>query len=296
MTDAEILEFLDDVFIFSCGRRIGDAVDTERVMVGIDAALRLDRVARFHQRFVVPARTRLLDQATKSQLPLARWLPAPVTDVLKAALGQPVKIPRWVIDEIVTSEAVRDEVRDLLEETLTELIRKAFTAGTVGVFGWGARAAGAATRGILGGVGDELRRGLEDRMRELLGGAVAMAQKRIARKLAAKETARDLGKRRQRAFKQLLKKTEAEVARLAAEVPFPVIDAATAPVVRHNLDRDEVRAALRGEIAAVLAELERQTVGELLDEYGLRELVQTTVRERGAPLVREFLAWREARP
>jgi hypothetical protein len=156
------------------------------------------------------------------------------------------------------------------------------------MFAWGARAA----RGI---VPEGLQRGMEDRMRELLAGGVAIAQRRIARRLASPDTARALGKRRRRLFRQVLDRTERDAARAVNELPIDMLNGLFAPIVAHNLAREEVRAALRAEIEAALAELAEQTIGHLLDEYALREWAHAIVREQGAPLVRGFLAWRAQR-
>jgi hypothetical protein len=65
-------------------------------------------------------------------------------------------------------------------------------------------------------------------------------------------------------------------------------------IVAHNLARAEFRHAMTAEIDAVLADLERNTVGELLDELGLRETVQKWFHERATPIVRAFIDWNAA--
>ena len=57
------------------------------------------------------------------------------------------------------------------------------------------------------------------------------------------------------------------------KTPWEALDAMVPALVAHNLARAEVRAALREEVAAAVAELSTQTVGELLDELGLRAAV-----------------------
>ena len=61
-------------------------------------------------------------------------------------------------------------------------------------------------------------------------------------------------------------------------------------LVAHNLGRAEVRTALREELAAAVAELSTHTLGELLDELGLRAAVGDAVRAHGLPLARAFVA------
>jgi hypothetical protein len=47
---------------------------------------------------------------------------------------------------------------------------------------------------------------------------------------------------------------------------------------------------VREEIAAAVAELSKQTIGELLDELGLRALVKEASRAHLLPLARDFMA------
>jgi hypothetical protein len=293
--DAALTRFLDDVFDFACERRLDEVIDVDAVIAAVDLALTRERVDRFGARFVLPAIRRAIDRAAESDLPLARLLPQPVIDTLKGWLGRPVHVPKWVIDEIVTSEAVRDEVREMLEEAVAQAIKDGLAGGglAAGMLGLGAKAAGAAASRIFGSA--ELQRGVEGRMRDMLGRGVALAQRRIAKRLASRDTAKALGKRRKRLFLRLLERPEREVARVADGVPWQDVLSLAGPIVAHNLAREEVRAALRVEIHVVLRELSTQTIGRLLDDHGLREWARGLVRARGAPLVREFVAWQLAR-
>jgi hypothetical protein len=60
--------------------------------------------------------------------------------------------------------------------------------------------------------------------------------------------------------------------------------------VQHNAARVELREAVKGEVAAVLAELETQTLGELLDELGLRAWAREGSARAGVPVLRGFFA------
>lgn len=290
MDDAAIRKLLSDLFTFTCERRLGEVVDTERILAVVDAAFTEPRIAIFQRRFLIPLRDRLLERFGASHEPLAHWLPDDARTELRDHLNKPVRVPRWIVDEIVTSETVRDEVREMVEQVVNDTLKRGG-----GVAGWGARAAAGAARGLLGGLGDSLQRGLEDRMRDLIATVVANAQKRIARRLLSKETARDLGRRRRRLFLKLLERTDAEAVEQLRALPMQLIDRLLAPVLAHNLARGAVRDAMRDEIDAVLRELAHQTIGELLEEYGLTDLARRTVMEKGEPIVRDFLAWRAGR-
>jgi hypothetical protein len=126
-------------------------------------------------------------------------------------------------------------------------------------------------------------------VRDFVDGRVTLLQQRVAQRLASDDTARLVGKRRRRAFLDLLPRPESEAARLADRVPWLALEAMVPAIVRHNLARAEVRAALRDECAAVVAELSTQTIGQLLDELGLREFAREELRARGLPLVNAWL-------
>ncbi|HEX9104987.1 MAG TPA: hypothetical protein VF997_22405, partial [Polyangia bacterium] len=249
------------------------------------------RVARLVSRFGAPARARVLERLRASSLPLGVWLPDPVREALLVLLAQPAPIPRALVDKVVADEHVRDSARAMLQEALSSFIHKAFSVtpggrGLRGMIGLGARAAG----GLFGGIGGEIQRHLEERVRDFVDGGVTMLQQRVAQKLTSEDTARQLGKRRRAMFREMLAQPESAIARVVRKTPWEALEAMVPALVAHNLPRAELRAALRDEIAAVVAELSTQTVGELLDELGLRALAAEAVRAHGLPLARAFVA------
>ncbi|WP_434299122.1 hypothetical protein [Corallococcus exiguus] len=301
LDDAALLELLDLTFDALCASRVSDWVDPDRVLAAVDLSLTPERVTGWHARLGVPMRTRLLARAAKSRIKMGAWLPAEATASLTALLGQPVHLPRKAIDEMVASEQVRETVRTTLQETLSSLVSKVIAgapgAGVSGLrdaLSWGARAAASAGKGILGGLGGSL----QDRVREVIDGSMALVQRRIAERLASEETARALGARRQKVFLSTLEKTEAEAAQALGRVPHEHLDSLGPQVLAHNLARPEVREGLKAELHAVLEDLSRHTVGELLEQAGLREAPRQWLHAHGLPFARTlvhsapFIAWR----
>ncbi|HXU72745.1 MAG TPA: hypothetical protein VN947_25670 [Polyangia bacterium] len=290
MDDAAITALLDAAFAFGCTRRVSEFVDVDRLLAAIDSAAAPSRVARLVSRFVAPGRVRVLDRLRASTLPLGVWLPDPVRDAMAAMLGHPAPIPRALVDKVVADEHVRDSARAMLQEALSSFIHKAFSVtpggrGLRGVIGLGARAAG----GLFGGIGEEIQRQLEERVRDFVDGGVAMLQKRVAQQLTSADTARLLGKRRRAMFLELLGQPESLLPKLVKKTPWDALDAMVPALVAHNLARAELRAAVREELAAVVSELSTQTIGELVDELGLRAALAESVRAHGVLLVREFM-------
>jgi hypothetical protein len=293
--DVEISRLLDAAFEFVCQRRVDELVDVEalatRILSGMDAAATPSRVQRWVARFIAPARQRGLARAQASAVLLGAWLPEPARDAIAALLAVPAPIPRKLIDKVIEDEHVRESVRAIMYEALQSFIHKAFAVapggrGLRGVIGLGARAAG----GLFGGLGEEIQRQLEERVRDFVDGGVKMIQQRVAQRLVSEDTARLLGKQRRAIFLDSLKRSESELARMVAGVPWEALDALIPAIVAHNVARQEVRTAVTEEVVAVARELSKQTVGELLDELGLRQVVREGVRVHGGPLVMAFLA------
>lgn len=278
MDDVALAAFLDRAFEFVCTRPLGDFVDVDRVMAGVDAALTPPRVSGFVARFIAPARERLLAGARTSEALLGTWIPEPTRDAIATLLGAPMQIPPEMIEEFVTSDEVRDSVRAMLQESFTSMLAKAMKSPLA----WGAGAA----VGLFGGMTDRLG----ERLGQFMDLGVGIVQRRIAEKLADPATAKALGKRRRRGFLRLLKRKEREAVAWIDRIPHAAIDALTPSLIAHNLARPEIRAVLRAEIEHALRELTRQPIGALLEEYGVKEILREGVKTRGVPLARAFLA------
>jgi hypothetical protein len=310
ISDAALASLLDLAFDHLCSRKIGELVDLDRAVAHVDAALEPARVAEIQRRLVRPARDRLLALAKQSSLEVEVWLPDDVRALIADALGEPAPLPPKLVDELVGSEKVRDEVRAMLSDTLQSFIKKATGGGdekdaspaaSVGrAFGFGARVMASAGRGLLGGLGDQLERTLQEKVRDFVDASVAAVQQRIAKKLTSEDTAKALGKRRKQAFLTFMGKTEQEVAGYVEKAPQDLIDGLVPILIAHNMQRKELRDAVRTEIAAAFEELGDDTVGELLERTGQKALAREVLHAQVAPVVRAFVAspafaaWRAA--
>jgi len=305
LDDAALAKLIDIGFDFLCTRRVDELVDPSRVLAVIDDTHTEPRAAEFHRRLTVPLRERLLERAKNSTVLLGAWLPPEAKDRIAELLGRPAPIPQHMIDEAVSSEAVRDQIREALRDTISNFIKNAGAGGAAGggggalrgAFGIGARAFGAAGKAVLGGLGDELQKQMQDRVKEFVDGAVEGVQDRIAKKLSDPKTAEELGKRRRAAFLKMLDRSEAEAAKLVARGPHAEIDALVPSIVVHNVKRQELRDVIKAEVTAVVTELSKDTIGTLLDQAGARELARKALHAQLLPLTREvvgtpeFKAW-----
>src|SRR5437016_4028972 len=129
LDDAALADFLDVTFDFVCTRPLSDLVDRDRVLTALDEATRPDRVAMVQGRVTAPLRTRLLSRAKASTVKLAAWIPAPAVEPIADMIGAPLPLPPKLVDELVASEEVRDEVREMLSDAISGFIKKAVGGG-----------------------------------------------------------------------------------------------------------------------------------------------------------------------
>ncbi len=274
--DLPLAALLDAGFDFVCTRRPSELVDLERVLAALDRATTPARIPSLLARFATPGRTRLLAWVHAREHLLAAWLPDGARERLARLLGEPLVVPAALIDELVASPRVREQLRATLEASLSQMLART-------PLGWGAKA-GKSFLGALGG-------GVEERMRELLDLGVGLALRQLAERLKHPDTARALGRRRRAGFLSLLRRREREVAAFIEHaLPWQNVCELAPEIAAHGFLRDELRALIASELAHTLTELDRQTVGELLDELGCRDVARAASRERLLPLARDFLA------
>lgn len=302
MTDARLVAFIDAAFEYVCEQPFSALVDPAKVLPALDAALAEERTAEAHRRIGIPLRERLLERAKSSAVLVGAWLPDEAKARLDEQLGRPVKLPRKAIDDAVASEQVRDGVRQMITETLDGFVNKALQAdpaasggsssgGAIrGVLSFGARAAAGVGKGLLGGLGEELQKQLQERAKGFVDSSMAAAQKRLADRIASDETAKTLGKRRQKFFQRLLGRTESEAAQwVASAIRWKDVDELLPSIVAHNLARPELRAVIEEEVRAVLAEVGQETIGALLERAGVKEHARDWARTQGLALARGFI-------
>jgi hypothetical protein len=276
-----------------CAQRISAFLDPETILRGVDEVVKPARIAKLQARFIIPGRKRTLDALRASEITLGAWIPDDARAEIEAALGEPKPVPQDIIDDIVTSEKIRDDVRALLNDTISGFVSKAASvsdAATGGMLGksplGGFAAAG---KNLLGGLGEGIQKQLQGRVRDFVDGSVAAVQQKIGDKLASEETAKAMGARAKLGFTRALTRTEADVAKLVEQGTPERFDGVAPSIVAHNAARPALREAVRAELAAVLAELEKQTIGEALRELGLYDLVKQTLTERGLVIAKGFV-------
>lgn len=302
LTDERLAALVEIAFEYVCAQPFSAFVDPKKVLPVLDSALAPERTADTHAWLGVPLRERLIERAKKSSVLVGAWLPEAAKKALDEQLGRPVKLPRKAIDDAVASEQVREGVRQMVTETLDGFVNKALQGdaqgsgggsggGLRGVLSFGARAAAGVGKGLLGGIGEELQKQLQERAKGFVDSSMAAAQKRLADRIASEETAKTLGKRRQKFFQRLMERTEPEAATwIEKSIRWKDVDAMLPSVVAHNLGRTELREAIEAEVQIVFDQLANEPLGALLERAGVKEHARAWAKEQGLALAKGLVA------
>jgi hypothetical protein len=260
--------------------RARDVVDVDDVMAWVDRCTTKERVAWAQRLFATPIRQRVQARMRLSETPLGAFLPTESAERIAAIVARPEPVPERLVDDVVRSEKIRDEVRSTLSETLTGFVKKGLGdrdgegvkgpgAGLRSAIGLGARAIAGAGKGLLGNIGEEVQQQLQGRVRDFVDGSVGAVQERIAKKLRSPETAEALGRHRRALFEDLLTRKEREAAEV--KVPWDDLEALVPAIVEHALRRPEIRDTIAAEVRRGVDVLSEKTLREVLDELDLRD-------------------------
>jgi hypothetical protein len=280
-------EFLTAFFAHVCEQPLSAFIDAEAIEQIAEKVCAPSSIERLLERFAQPSRARIIAKLMVSRVKGAAWWPDELRNEFAEVIGQPVELPKVLVDGIINSPELRREVRALLEEALSNFVDKGMAAmpqkGVLGLMSFGAKAAGAVGKGILGGIGGNLIQEYTDR-------AVLQVIRRIGERLTSPKTAIAIGERLRAGFLRSLRIGESDVGKFLNWLPLDIFESMVPRFVAHNFARKEVRDTLTGEIAFFLAEISQQTVGGFLDELGLRQIALDATLRLGTPLIDGFVA------
>lgn len=250
------------------GQPLGTLVTVETILAAVDLALGETAVALSIERYAGPAAAREHLRATESHEALAAWLPEAAVPVITELLRRPAALNPDIVKDLVDQGAVRTMLGAIVQEAILGFVQRSKLPGLSGaadLLGALGRRAG---RGLLSGMGRELEKQLEHHVKEFLDQSMARLTGKLVELVGTEASQKLLGQMRADLLGKALKTSVSfyygEIARLPFEDILPLVP----PIIRHNLLRPELRAALRSEIEqALVAEMTRP-LADLLSELG----------------------------
>jgi hypothetical protein len=284
--------------------------DPDEVLDIILAALTSQNLEKAFERHLTPARARrearwrqsgekagdLMTEQTAARVeallsrpqgPTAPWArgavdPADVRELLAPALQQVLlsfvekvaaltpKVPRAAAAE--PRAPSRFGLRDRLKANLKERGEQVLGAG----------------KSVLDGIGLDFRDRLEETAREFGESASGVLRKGVEKRLESDEGKAVLARIRVQLFRRLLETPLSELAGDLGKGDPAEVGAILGEVAAHNATRDEVRTALRNEVASLLTAEGQRPVREILEEAGLLALVRDPAARRLELLSRDL--------
>lgn len=272
---------------------LGDLVQLEELAALGTVAPDPDGVAWIYRAVVRPTLDRLWADVEATTDPLGRWMAEPWRAALVTWLAAPKPVPKAIVEELATNALIGRELRGLLRGAVAAYAERARAATPLrDAFGRGARVLGAA-RGLLGGLGEEVRKQIQTRLEEFVEDSVDLLQERAARRLLDPEVARDLGREGATRFGVLLDQSESSIAKAVAaavtaapSLPTlvePAIPAAAVHAARHPRWSARWRIVMESWHG-----VRDETAGHILDRLGLRSAAESVLRAHVRAVVRHI--------
>jgi hypothetical protein len=294
------------VVAFALDRRVGDIVDPESVVSVIVDSLCETVLTRAHERHVEPAWARHLARATASDERLRDHIPDDARAELDSVLRD-FRAPtaQWT-QGLVDPKLLRELVAPVLQRTLLTFARKLPLVGLGAsddsrLGGLAERLAKRAEkladagRRAMGGVGAEIDARLQKTAKEFSRDALEVLRDAMRERLASEEGKALATELRLHALDHLLDAPVAELMRDADAAGRARLAAVLPRIVAFDAARPEMRAALREEVDAWLGAEADRTLGDLLDDAGVRRRVTELAVERVDAQIRELLGADPAR-
>lgn len=270
-----------------------------QLATALEALSRGDTAREWVERRLSEGRERWLDE----QRPLRDWVPKEAEDPLRELLARPWSPDERLTLEILDQPALRNLVREVLEETLTRFqgrVRSLDKAGigdigaraakrgrgllggmaqNLGGFGQVARNVGGLTENLVGAVTEEFEHVVQERISEFVATATGEAIKSSARHASDPQYAKAFGELRVAILDVLLDEPIAGLVREADKTrPEELVDVIVA-AVRSTVAAPDFVDVTEARVKKALDAAGDGTLGAWLDEVGLRDVWADTTTE-----------------
>jgi hypothetical protein len=289
------VDFAETVFEFALDLPASRFVDRERLLAHVDAALNeqaSERVIREHVlRFLDREEARARERGDL----LGHWLTAEAKAEIRSLAARPVRIDKRFAEGIVRQEAVQHLLRSMVEETLDRFVaavrRGADSGGVIGSVGRGALGiASRAGRKLVGDMGAQIEQHLSRAVKGFVESSLDALLVRLIHLITSEDMAVRMGRMSLVAVDEALKTPLADVLARRNRIDLDTLAEILPGVLRHNLERAEVRAGILEEVDAAMEVEGARTLRELLEEAGTLELWRADIQRLAPDLVAGFLA------
>lgn len=220
------------------------------------------------------------ERASQSGELLREGLPPGVVEGLEQRVLRPSGLPRDfgrnIVDPVFLRSLVASALTETLETFLTRLPFGGILEGDGGLIGSLARKGAGRLKSagsVLSNLGGGMQDGLKRQAKEFASASADRLKEGVMERFRAVESHQAVESMRHRALASVLDLTLTEVYALADDPGVAVLWEWCEATLAHNLEREEVREAIREQVRCGLLRLKDQTLGELLSEFGTTDIV-----------------------
>lgn len=145
-----------------------------------------------------------------------------------------------------------------------------------------------AGRSVVGGLGKDLESNLRHVAKDFSRGAVSGFQESLRKRLRSQEGKEILSELQQGAFEHVLSVELSDIVEDIERLDLGKLLALLPPLVAHNLGRDVGQAALAEALQSYFDIEGQRPLGELLDDWGVRESIREIAVQRGETVARDL--------
>ncbi len=218
-------------------------------------------------------------------------IPADVIEPVRTIITKPVNLNRAMVGRVVEHGAIEELLREILVNALqgfAQRIRPAVPAA--GKTGSRLRSLKKVGEGMLGGLGAEIERQAEQKIKDFVDGMLSTAVAQAADELCNPAKAATYAKFRGHILDQLLDTPISELMAETEKVDPEELLATTTATLRAIAERDAIEEEIQQLIRTGLQSFEGQSLGELLQEAGIANTWRDAVEKHVNHIAKGFIA------
>ncbi|MBR58433.1 MAG: hypothetical protein CMH54_10480 [Myxococcales bacterium] len=205
-------------------------------------------------------------------------VPNTVIEAVEERLGRPFSYPPGILEDVLDPAFIRRILAEALADTLEDFVQRSPLAGSSGILGSLARGAGRVGQkgsSFFSGVGAELQKSLSAQAKDFAHRSADTFRQQLTTRLRSPENAEEFAAARHQLLTNILQLHWQDIRELGSDPGPEELAAWLQQILKTNLLRDEVLAAIQQYIENQLTAHRDLSVGELLHQTNVRESVMS---------------------
>ncbi len=299
-------ESVDFTIDFVLDLKVDDLIDPEATHALIVATLSEGNARNYIERHGLPGWDRYLARCASSGVTLGRFVPDAVqAQIDEALMDSELPEAKWTA-KVFEPALIRELLSPVVQQSLINFTKRLPIPGlgnldgaAAGLGGLGVlagrfkkSAAGAFDKGkgLLGGLGADLERRVQDAAKDFSATAMSEGRHALQARLKSDEGRRIMSEIRRHFISAMMDTTLAELNEDTQRYPVAELKRLVPTILAASMAEPFIVDALSEEITAFLEVEGKRTLREILEEAGTLDMTREAIREHWAPQARSYFA------